>query len=236
MKLLPFDWMYRGWLDEEYKRYLVMAYEKKVNDLLKQKKLFPEYKNLNQHVDLLETIVKNKNEVESKNKRIIGFDWDKKQFLMSNDYHENKKLNEMHEIINFSLPKFEKLLLDATALNDQIQTGLHLESFGIVPLYLKEGYIFVHIEKNNECSVFRYNAFHLEQLYKNVYTVGLKPIKNYKLSPGKTFYHIKRKLIKRYNELPNPATFILHSIENYPVDHALAPIAGQLLAKKLFWT
>jgi hypothetical protein len=56
-------------------------------------------------------------------------------------------------------------------------------------------------------------------------------IRQFTKSLTNTFERIKMELVKEIKELPNPATWRLHSRQNLPIEQTLIPIGKRLLLK-----
>jgi hypothetical protein len=111
-----------------------------------------------------------------------------------------------------------------------IQRELRFSSVGLVPLQKQEGYLFIHRIARRETNVFRYRlAFFNANEERQIQTKWVESIKK---GVGDTFENIKLNLARKY-ELPNPATYIVESPLDYPLEETLLPIAKKLMVKHI---
>lgn len=233
MENLSFDWIYKGWLDREYKEYLVLAYEQKVKESFQKLHLFPELYNVKKHLENLNEIYNKSRSIDdSLKQKLIDIDWKNKKLTYQKETQYTDAIKELQSIIEFSLPKFKKLHDDGQSIDEEIRKQISIENLGIIPLYNKEGYIVFHQEDCDFMPIYRYDAHIISQKAK-LPIVKLKRIEQLQLSSKIAFHQIKKFLINRFEDLPNPATYLFHSSKKYPVDQTLAPIAGQLMVQRI---
>ena len=56
--ILPTDWMFNQPIDAEHKKYLLMSYFQKIDDLIVENKLYPHFIELSLHMANLHTLIK----------------------------------------------------------------------------------------------------------------------------------------------------------------------------------
>lgn len=235
MENLAFDWIYKGWLDREYKEYLVLAYEQKVKKSFQNLYLFPELYNVKQHLENLTEIYNKSNLIDnSLGQKLIHIDWKNRKLDYQKKVHCNDSIEELKLIIEFSLPKFQKLHNEGQSIDKEIRKQISIENLGVIPLYNKEGYIVFHREDSEYMPVYRYDAHIISQKAK-LPVIKLRRLEKLQLSSKIALHQIKKFLVNRFEDLPNPATYLLHSSKNYPVDQTLVPIAGQMLVQRIIY-
>ena len=118
-------------------------------------------------------------------------------------------------------------------IKDFYKEQLHLESIGVAPLYNDEGYLLLLNIGDNCTMAYRYHATLFDNPdthYKKINTVF---VGSFKSSISNTDFLIKRNLVRRNAELPNPATYAVKTDISLPVNETLLPLAKQMLAEYL---
>ncbi|WP_428660044.1 hypothetical protein [Runella sp.] len=229
MATLRTDWLTEGWIDFEYKKYMLMAYLQEVNGNFDQAKLFPDLLNVQTHYELATQLKNSKNEiVASFPKKVTGVDFKKKRFVYEK-FQESEKLTEIDSILDYSLPLFQQTLTQGQTQYADIEAQLTFAPVGIVPLHLKEGYLFLYRTRRSETDIYHYQVRLFEHHdQRGVQTTYLETVRK---GISTTFENLKLTLIKKRRELPNPATYLVESPADYPVQETLLPIAKRLIVK-----
>ncbi len=229
MASLKTDWLTEGWIDFEYKKYLLMAYIQEVSANFGQAKLFPDLPDLRTHYETASQLKNSKSEiVASFPKKVIGVDFKKKRFLYEN-FQQSEHLTEIDSILDYSLPLFQQTLTQGQSQYADIEAQLTFAPVGIVPLHLKEGYLFLYRTRRSETDIYHYQVRLFEQPdQRGVQTTYLETVRK---NVSTTFEHLKLTLIRKRRELPNPATYLVESPTDYPVQETLLPIAKKLIVK-----
>ncbi len=207
MKKLSNDWFIEGTLDFEYKKYILLAYLQYVNREFRQVKLYPSFQELIHHYNNLADFQQNRQ-------------------LLLNQFPTNMSevLNEIEAIVEYALPNFKHHIEEGKDIYDFIEQQLTIEPIGISPLYKKEGYVLIRVNKQKEVSAFEYKIVFFENIEANYQGISLTYIDQFALSIANTYENIKRSLIKTRTQLPNPATFLVFSGETFPLESSLLPI------------
>jgi len=71
--IMPTDWMFHEPIDLEHKKYILLAYFKKIDDILKENKIYPTFIELSLHLASLQTLIK-ENVILSTNKVFTSCD------------------------------------------------------------------------------------------------------------------------------------------------------------------
>lgn len=229
MATLKTDWFTEGWIDFEYKKYLLLAYLQEVNGNFNQARLFPDLVNVQTHYETASLLKKSKNEIAASfPKKVTGVDLKKKR-LIYEKFQENEKLAEIDSILEYSLPLFQQTLTQGQTHYEDIESRLTFAPVGIVPLHLKEGYLFLYRTRRSETDIYHYQLRLFEHYaQRGVQTTYLETVRK---GVSTTFENLKLALIKKRRELPNPATYLIESPADYPVHETLLPIAKRLIVR-----
>src|SRR5690606_11093562 len=111
---------------------------------------------------------------------------------------------------------------------------LSLNPIGIIPLYKEEGYLLLKTNTIYETRAYRYKMTLIQSSGERYRGIRTDFIGSYRNSLIHTFEAIKRQLIQERKELPNPATYLIESEKQYPVDETLLPIASRMLVRYLY--
>jgi hypothetical protein len=229
MATLKNDWLTEGWIDFEYKKYLLMAYLQEVSNNFSAYKLFPDLSNVKGHYETASQLRKTKDQiVASFPKKLTGIDLKKKRFVYER-FMESEHLAEIDSILDYSLPLFQQTLTRGQSQFADIEAQLTFAPIGIVPLHLQEGYLFLYRTRSSETDIYHYQVRLFEnQTQRGVQTTHLETVRK---NVSTTFENLKLTLIRKRRELPNPATYLVESPVDYPIQETLLPIAKRLIVK-----
>ena len=123
----------------------------------------------------------------------------------------------------------EKYFEQTLSAEEQIE----FEPVGIQPLYNREGYILLTQEKKPEIHVFRYKSNFIQLAGERFRSISLWLIGVFQKSLVNTLEKLKLQLVTEIKELPNPATWRLHSSQVFPVEETLIPVGKRLLLRSV---
>jgi len=234
MATLKNDWITEGLIDFEYKKYLLLAYLQEVTGNFGQNKLFPDLPTLQEHYENTIQLRKSKEQiVASFPKNITGIDLDKKQIIREK-FVENEHLAEIDSILNYALPQFQQTLTQGQDKFVDIESKLTFGPVGIVPLQLQEGYLFIYQMRRSETDIYHYQIRLFENYHhRNVQTTYIETVGK---NMSTTFEYLKLTLIKKRRELPNPATYLVESPADYPLQETLLPIAKRFIVRQVAYS
>lgn len=232
MKTLDRNWLTEGLIDFEYKKYILLAYLQEVKSSFSQKKLYPYLSDLIFHYQNLVSIKENKNLIyENFPKQISKADFEKLTLSYKKVIQDDAFMSDLEEIIGYSIPKFKEMLHEGKDMYEWVEENMNITPIGLSPLYPDEGYMFLSEPYKTETKIYQYQMTIFEnahEKYRGVHTMFLE---SFKKGVGITFENVKIDLIRRYKQLPNPATYLVESKIVCPLDETLLPIAKRLLVK-----
>jgi len=106
--IMETDWLFQEPIDFEHKKYVLLAYFKKIDEKLNQNKLYPTFIELSLHLASLQTLIK-EHVVLSTNKNFTSYDDEvllKELTAKSIPNLSDKDMNEVNKIIKHSSDKF----------------------------------------------------------------------------------------------------------------------------------
>lgn len=232
MKKLQSDWFTQNWIDAEYQKYVVMAYLQAVRQNFTENKLYPDLPDLRNHYETGVHFSRGKGTLNAAfPKRVERITGRPPRIEYKSEVTDDEFLTEIDAIINFALPRFQTMLTEGQQRWLDIASSLSLIPIGLLPLQPEEGYLLIHATSQSETQVYYFRLTLYSEQEPGGRLVRFRFVEAIRKSVASTFESIKLDLIRRNRQLPNPATYMLESQQDYPVQETLLPIARQLLAK-----
>lgn len=227
------NWLTDGWIDFEYKKYLLLAYLQYVRKYFQRNELYPPLAELLGHYRDLQQYRKNENELkENMLKELDKIDAKKFRLVYKDVLSDGDILKVIREIIDFSIPLFREAIDEGKDIYEIIEKQLTFEPIGIMPIYQDEGLLMVHSD-SLDVQVYRYQLSKII-LGANCYrSLKTELIEIEKKGIGVSMEQIKSKIIRKIKDLPAPATYSIFSQLRLPVKETLMPIAKRILIQEL---
>jgi len=230
MKRLSENWIAEGLIDFEYKKYLLLAYLQEAKKQFGSVKLYPTLADLIQQHQRLEAF---RNEHQSMKeafpKKLTGADISESRLIYEDLLTDGELMKELVQIVDFAIPQIWNQIEEGKSIYDFIEQNLEVEPIGIRPIYQREGYAFLSYDKSNEVFIYRYKVSLFENSADVFRGILLNFVKRVRRTLVNTLDRIKIELCKTYEELPNPATWRIHSKHQVPLQESLVPISKRLL-------
>lgn len=235
MKKLSDNWLTEGIVDFEYKKYILLAYLQHVRKQFSATKLYPHLAELVKHYRMLTEFKNQQEAIDQKQPKMMErIDW--KSFTINYRYkapRRSKAVDELLKIVQYAMPRVQRELEEGKGQYEEVEAGLTLEVVGVSPLYKGEGYLLLGTEYSLNWEVYRYQVSIFSQEEEDFRSIKMTFIEQVRKRVGKTLEQVKLDLVKRYKELPNPATFGVVSAQSYPIRETLLPISKRLLMRSL---
>lgn len=230
MKTLPKNWIAEGLIDFEYKKYQLLAYLQETNQQFDASKLYPVLGELIEHHRLLDDLKKGKSQMNSLfPKALSGIDLQNGKLHYQPTEKEGELMQEIANITEFAIPRFEHQINKGKDIYQLVESQVEFEPVGIMPIYSKEGFMLLTRESKPEIHAFRYQSSFLQLAGEKFRSIRMWLVGVFQKSLVNTLEKIKLQLIKDIKELPNPATWRLHSSKDFPMEETLLPISKRLL-------
>jgi hypothetical protein len=146
---------------------------------------------------------------------------------MSND----ELMNHLEEVVAYSIPELKKHLDEGKEIYDFIEKEINLSPVGILPIYRNEGYMLVRDGDMPEIKVYEFSVKFFQHDEENFRSVQTQYLTSYKKSFVNTSENIKIDMIRSRKKLPNPATFSVESVYEFPLEETIIPLAKRMLMK-----
>lgn len=234
MRTLPKNWITDGLIDFEYKKYQLLAYLKATESEFKAIKLYPALSDLIEHHRTLSELDSGKTQLQSLfPKALNGIDFQNAQLHYQSKVQDGAIMEEIAQITKFALPKLKSQIEEGKTIFDFVEEQIQFEPVGIQPLYNREGYIFLTQEKKSEIHAFRYKSNFIQLAGERFRSISLWLIGVFQKTLANTLEKLKLQLVKEIRELPNPATWRLHSSQVFPIEATLIPVGKRLLLRSV---
>ncbi len=236
MKELNIDcFVYPQSSDFEVNQYLILDALKKYQTEFNHKRLYPEITDLIKLSNQLQDLLDDKIDLEMSFPRTISnFDLQNQKV----NYEQLEKIQTdsdmIFRLIDWGLPVIKNLIEEGIIVHEFVEENIKIEEVGVVPLYKNEGYFMIVDNKKSELEIHRFECSLFtsgNEPYRALKTKYLESIKNIIIKEAPE--SIKLNLIKKYHDLPNPATYICDSSIDFPFDETIFPIAKRKLISKV---
>ncbi|WPR76501.1 hypothetical protein [Algoriphagus sp. NG3] len=232
MTTLPKNWITEGHIDFEYKKYQLLAYLQESNRRFQEIKLYPILAELIDHYRNLEELKSGKTELKNLfPKKLESIDLQRGRLNYLSTIKEEGIMKELSLITDFALPKLSAQIEEGKTIYDYVEDQMEFEPVGILPIYNQEGYILLSREKKKEIHAFRYKSSLIHFAGEKFRSISMWLIGVFQRSLVNTLEKIKMDLVKEIKELPNPATWRIHSQQEFPIEETLVPISKRLLLR-----
>lgn len=231
--MLTANWILEGTIDFEYKKYILLAYLKKVREKFEHHELYPHLSELIKHYKNLRDLSNSKELlIEDMPKQISGLDLKSLMINYKRIAIDDELMQEIFDVIEYAVPKMRTVLNDGMERYEYVEKNISLEPVGLIPLYKKEGYFFIDDHAGNS-DIYRYRVSTISGAEENFVAINTELVSNEQLSIANHYQQIKLKLIDTFRELPNPAVYYVNCSLKLPVKEAILPVTERLLLRQL---
>jgi hypothetical protein len=232
MSTLSVNWITEKHIDFEYKRYLLLGYLQRVSEDFTESKLYPSLAELLNHYRNVVAIRDNKrNLFDSFPERLSGADLKKFNLMYEKLLADDQVMAEIESIVEFSIPQFEKYISEGKTIYDFIEARISISPVGILPLHADEGYLFISYSPTGDTLVYEYHITIFENPEEKYRGISTEYLTTFSRTVGTTFENIKSELIRYHRKMPNPATYVVESELQVPLQETLLPLAKRSLVK-----
>lgn len=234
MDRLSKDWLTQGLIDFEYKKYVLLAYLKRVKSSFDRVQLYPHMADLVFHYRNLLAIKENKTLLrESFPKEISLEEFKKLELSYRKLVEDDAVMSELESIVEFAIPQVKDSLQEGSVIFEYVESQCEIAPVGVTPLYAKEGYLFVTQPPQKETQVYRYMVSIFEDSQEQLRSLNTEFIDTINKTPVTTYESMKLDLIRKFKDLPNPATYLIVSRMKFPFTETLMPVAKRLFVKHI---
>lgn len=234
MEKLDQDWITKGHIDFEYKKYVLLAYLQSVKGQFEGQKLYPFMSDLVAHYKNLLSLKESKKLIyEQFPQQISKTDFENLRITYEKLIDDDEVMKEIEDILQYSLPKVKSTIEEGKEIHDFIEEQLEIVPVGLSPMYTQEGYLFIEEELRADLKVYRYQVSIFNNLHEIYRGVNTEFVQSEKWSISNTYESIKNSLAKSYKEWPYASTYLVRSRKRFPLQETLLPMAKRLLIKNV---
>ncbi len=221
--------------DVERTQYKVLAGLKKARSAFDEQRVYPHLGRLVKLHGALVTVLDRTEEFRTpETGDISGIDWDEKKVTYEWPELEGTEMAEVEDLIRWALPHIRDAIEEGKDVYEQVEDNLELETVGIVPSYVQEGYLMVPHREENVLHVLRYTLSIIEgedERHRALKTTHCKTVsqESVDLDPST----IKLQLVEERRDLPNPATYFSNIDLHVPYQETLLPVVKRRLVRRL---
>lgn len=232
MQQLSTNWITEKHIDFEYKKYMLLAWLQHVSDNFTENKLYPWLAELVMHYRNVKALRENKKSLyDSFPQRMSSADFKNFKLLYEKILQDDDLMQEIEDIISFSIPQFETWLAEGKKIYDFIESKIEIFPVGIVPLHINEGYVFISNKFFSEARVYEYQVTLFENPDEKYRGICTHYICSYEKTLSNSYELIKADLISFHKKLPNPATYAIESELTIPLEETFLPLAKRALLR-----
>lgn len=232
MEKLSENWITENHIDFEYKKYVLLAYLQHVSERFDETRLYPALSELVNHYRNVKALKENKQAMfDSFPEKLSQADFTNFKLVYEKLAEDDKLMQELESIIEFSLPQFEKYLKEGKKIYDFIESNMNIYPVGIVPLHAETGYLLLQCGRLSETMVYEYQVTIFDQPNERYRGIYLQYISSFRKTLSNTYENIKCDLLNYNKNLPNPATYVIETDLLLPLDDTLIPLAKRALVK-----
>lgn len=162
MRKLPENWITNNFIDFEYKKYMLLSYIKTIDKFYDRKYIFPFIDDLKVHYNDSNTILNSINIIDLNNKEISSICASSIEYKIK--HKKDDFLIECENIINYSLPLFDKYITKGNSIKDFVIKDINLNFFEISNTNETEGYLVVN--RKIESYLYKYTSNDLSFIKK----------------------------------------------------------------------
>ena len=224
-KKLHTDWLTEGLIDFEYKKYVLLAYFKEVDKAYNQTYLYPFLSDIIDHYRRLNSFKDEKNAFEDAfPKELKKVDWNRFMIEYENMLENSEHIKEIESIVEYALPKFEQYAQNGREIYDIIEDKIDIFPVGLISTYKDEGFVIMR-SGMQDTQVFEYKVSLFESMESKFRTLKTNLIQTYQSTLTRTYEMIKKDILKERRDYSNPATYVIESPQQIPLEQTFIPIA-----------
>jgi hypothetical protein len=221
--------------DFERTQYEILGALRSVREEFARNKVYPFLAEL---VDLHSTLVTIQRATDDIRRalpnRIKSIDWEKKEVIYEQVELADEDAALVEELIEWAVPHIRETIEEGTTIYEFVEENMSVESVGLIPSYVEEGYLFVPEHSADQMHVIRYAVSLFtgpDRRYRSLKTtlVDSLPVDTVRTTPET----VKLDLIET-GDLPNPATYFFDTDLDFPFEDTIFPIAKRKLLHRLY--
>lgn len=237
MKTLSETWFADGYIDFELKKYTLLAYLQEINRYFNENKLYPQLADIIFHYNNLAAFRENKRYLQEQfPKKFTGVQLEKLEILYEQMIQDDELMEELEQIINYSTERMKRTITSGTEIYEFVEGNISIYPVGLVPLDLQEGYFFLNNGTGRDTRVYQYRLSIFEKHDEKYRSIRTEYVDCWERNIVNSYENIKAELIRKKQQLPNPAVYTIETTLTYPIEETLLPVAKRCLVRYITQT
>lgn len=221
--------------DVERTQYQILGGLKRARTAFEERRVYPYLGRLAELYGALVTVLKRTEAFRTpETGQITGLDWEKKVLTYEWPELEDTEMAVVEDLIRWALPHIREAIEEGRSVYEHVEDNMEIETVGIVPSYLQEGYLMVPEREADQLHVLRYQLSIIQEegeKHRALRTIHLKTVeqKGVDVHPS----DVKLNLLEERRDLPNPATYFSNTALDVPYTETLLPVVKRRLIRHL---
>jgi len=221
--------------DVERTQYHILAGLQSAQSAFQEQRVYPHLGQLVKLHGALRTVLARTEDFRTpETGQITGIDWSEKAITYEWPELEETEMAVVEDLIRWALPQIRTTIEGGRSVYEHVEDNTELETVGIVPSYVQEGYLMVPERDEAVIHVLRYELSIIQEegeKHRALRTVHCKTVSEDGLDVHPS--NIKLDLLKERPDLPNPATYFSNTDLNVPYRETLLPVVKRRLIRHL---
>jgi len=233
---LRFDTILSGPDDFERRQYLVLKGLKEYSIEFSRNRLYPFLTELTDMYRALLLLHEKKDELhEHFPKSLKEVDIEHMRLIYERITDDAQDIGEILRLMLWALPLVRNVMEEGMEIYNFVDDHINIAEVGLTPIYRDEGYWFVPDTRTHLLHLLRYEVSlftSARERYRTLKTRVLESVE--RDNPENTPESMKWMLIRKYQDLPNPATYTCETDLDFPYGETILPVAKRKLMAHLF--
>jgi len=163
-----------------------------------------------------------------------GVDWEAGALQYKWPELEDDELSTVRALMEWALPRIQEAIEEGRSIYEMVEDNFDVETVGIVPSYVQEGYVLVPDREVQRLHVLRYTVSIFtkeDEKYRTLKTEHCKSIDQFGVDTHPS--SVKMEMVEERDDLPNPATYMFNTDLAVPYEPTLLPVAKRTLMRHL---
>jgi hypothetical protein len=221
--------------DVEKTQYQILGGLKQACAAFEEQRVYPHLGRLVELHGALRTVLKRTEDFRTpETGQITGLDWEEKVLTYEWPELEDTEMAVVEDLIRWALPHLREAIEEGRRVYEHVEDNMELETVGIVPSYLQEGYLMVPEREAGQLHVLRYQLSIIQEegeKHRALRTVHCKTVEENGVDVHPST--VKLDLLEERRDLPNPATYFSNTALDVPYQETLLPVVKRRLIRRL---
>lgn len=232
---LSLDLFVEGVDDVERTQYKILGGLQRAQTAFDEHRVYPHLARLVKlHGALVTVLAKTEDFRTSDTGRITGINWEKQTIDYEWPEFEGAEMSVVEDLIRWALPHIRSTIDEGADVYENVEENLALETVGILPTYVQEGYLMVPNREADALHVLRYtlSIFAEEgETHRALRTTHCKTVEQAGADVDPS--SVKLQLLEERRDLPAPATYFSSIEVDVPYRETLLPVVKRRLVRQL---